>query len=48
MRYEAHPQQTIVVGGAVNVVWRVEAPFFAEPYRGPKPSKQGMDYWPYR
>ena len=23
-----------VVGGTVNVVWRAEAPFFAEPYRG--------------
>ena len=28
------PEHTIVVGGTVNVVWRVEAPFFAEPYRG--------------
>jgi uncharacterized protein (TIGR02246 family) len=23
-----------VVGGTVNVVWRAEAPFFSEPYRG--------------
>lgn len=28
------PEQTIVVGDTVNVVWRAEAPFFAEPYRG--------------
>ena len=28
------PEQTIVVGDTVNVIWRVEAPFFAEPYRG--------------
>lgn len=28
------PEHTVVVGGTVNVVWRVEAPFFAEPYRG--------------
>ena len=28
------PEKTIVVGDTVNVVWRVEAPFFAEPYRG--------------
>ncbi len=27
-------EHTVVVGGTVNVVWRVEAPFFAEPYRG--------------
>lgn len=28
------PEHTVVVGDTVNVVWRVEAPFFAEPYRG--------------
>ena len=28
------PEKTIVVGDTVNVIWRVEAPFFAEPYRG--------------
>lgn len=28
------PEQTIVVGNTVNVIWRFEAPFFAEPYRG--------------
>jgi hypothetical protein len=28
------PEHTVVVGGTVNVVWRVTAPFFAEPYRG--------------
>jgi uncharacterized protein (TIGR02246 family) len=28
------PEQTIVVGDTVNVIWRAEAPFFAEPYRG--------------
>ncbi len=28
------PEKTFVVGDTVNVVWRVEAPFFAEPYRG--------------
>jgi ketosteroid isomerase-like protein len=28
------PEKTIVVGDAVNVVWRAEASFFAEPYRG--------------
>ena len=28
------PEQIIVVGNTVNVVWRMEAPFFAEPYRG--------------
>jgi uncharacterized protein (TIGR02246 family) len=28
------PEHTKVVGDTVNVVWRVEAPFFAEPYRG--------------
>jgi hypothetical protein len=28
------PEQTIVVGNTVNVVWRADAPFLAEPYRG--------------
>jgi hypothetical protein len=28
------PEHTVVVGDTVNVVWRVEAPFFLEPYRG--------------
>ena len=28
------PEQTIVVGSTVNVVWRADAPFLAEPYRG--------------
>jgi hypothetical protein len=28
------PEKTIVVGETVNVIWRCEAPFFAEPYRG--------------
>ena len=28
------PEHTVVVGDTVNVMWRVEAPFFAEPYRG--------------
>ena len=28
------PEQTFVVGDTVNVIWRAEAPFFAEPYRG--------------
>jgi hypothetical protein len=28
------PEQTILVGDTVNVIWRAEAPFFAEPYRG--------------
>jgi hypothetical protein len=28
------PEHTFVVGNTVNVVWRVEAPFFAETYRG--------------
>ena len=28
------PEKTIVVGNTVNVIWRCEAPFFAEPYRG--------------
>jgi uncharacterized protein (TIGR02246 family) len=28
------PEQTIMIGDTVNVVWRAEAPFFAEPYRG--------------
>jgi len=27
-------EKTFVVGDTVNVVWRVEAPFLAEPYRG--------------
>ena len=27
-------ERTIVVGNTVNVIWRAEAPFFAEPYRG--------------
>jgi hypothetical protein len=26
----------IVVGDAVNVAWRAETPFFAEPYHGPE------------
>lgn len=28
------PEHTVVVGDTVNVVWRIEAPFFVEPYRG--------------
>jgi hypothetical protein len=28
------PEHTVVVGDTVNVVWRAEAPFFAEPYCG--------------
>jgi hypothetical protein len=28
------PEQTIVVGNTVNVIWRADAPFLAEPYRG--------------
>jgi len=28
------PEKTFIVGDTVNVVWRAEAPFFAEPYRG--------------
>ena len=28
------PLQTIVVGNTVNVIWRVDAPFLAEPYKG--------------
>jgi hypothetical protein len=28
------PEHTVVVGDTVNIVWRVEAPFFSEPYRG--------------
>jgi SnoaL-like domain len=28
------PEQTFVIGDTVNVIWRVEAPFLAEPYRG--------------
>ena len=28
------PEKTIVVGDTVNVVFRFDAPFFAEPYRG--------------
>ena len=28
------PEKTFVIGDTVNVVWRAEAPFFAEPYRG--------------
>lgn len=28
------PEQTIVVGDTVNVIWRAEAPFFVEPYKG--------------
>ena len=28
------PEKTIVVGNTVNVIWRCEAPFFAEPYCG--------------
>jgi SnoaL-like domain len=27
------PEHIFVVGNTVNVVWRMEAPFFAEPYR---------------
>ena len=27
------PEHTVVVGDTVNVVWRAEAPFLAEPYR---------------
>jgi hypothetical protein len=28
------PEQTIVVGNTVNIIWRANAPFLAEPYRG--------------
>jgi hypothetical protein len=28
------PEQTIVVGNTANIVWRADAPFLAEPYRG--------------
>jgi hypothetical protein len=28
------PEQTFIVGNTVNVVWRADAPFLAEPYRG--------------
>src|SRR5579884_353913 len=28
------PEQTIVVGNTANVIWRADAPFLAEPYRG--------------
>jgi hypothetical protein len=28
------PEKTIVIGNTVNVIWRCEAPFFVEPYRG--------------
>jgi hypothetical protein len=28
------PEKTLIVGDTVNVIWRAEAPFFAEPYRG--------------
>ena len=28
------PEQTIVIGNTVNIVWRADAPFLAEPYRG--------------
>ncbi len=28
------PEHAVVVDGTVNVVWRAEAPFFAEPYKG--------------
>lgn len=28
------PEKTFVVGDTVNVIWRMDAPFFAEPYRG--------------
>ena len=28
------PEKIIVVGDTVNVIWRFEAPFFSEPYRG--------------
>jgi hypothetical protein len=28
------PEKPFVVGNTVNVIWRCEAPFFAEPYRG--------------
>lgn len=28
------PLQTIVVGNTVNVIWRADAPFLAEPYKG--------------
>ena len=28
------PERTVVVGNTVNVIWRAEAPFFAQPYRG--------------
>jgi len=27
-------EKTIIVGNTVNVIWRCEAPFFAQPYRG--------------
>lgn len=28
------PEQTVVIGDTVNLVWRMEGPFLAEPYRG--------------
>jgi hypothetical protein len=28
------PEHTFVVGETVNVQWRMDAPFLAEPYRG--------------
>jgi hypothetical protein len=28
------PEQTIVVGNTANIIWRADAPFLAEPYRG--------------
>jgi len=28
------PEQTIVVGDTANIIWRADAPFLAEPYRG--------------
>jgi hypothetical protein len=28
------PEHTVMVGDTVNMVWRFEAPFLAEPYRG--------------
>jgi hypothetical protein len=28
------PEEMTMIGGTVNVVWRIEAPFLAEPYRG--------------
>lgn len=38
------PLQTIVVGNTVNVIWRADAPFLAEPYKGSEAfeTREGM------